>query len=95
VKVFLDDVRTPPPGWVLTQSVGETIDLLLEEGVTHLSLDHDLGLVEETGYDVLLWLEEQVALHQFTPPALYIHSDNPSARIKMELAIKSINLRKL
>lgn len=93
MKVYLDDMRTPPPGWVLTSSVGETINLLRKGGVTHLSLDHDLGLVDETGYDVLLWLEEQVVLHQFVPPALYVHSDNSSARIKMELAIRSINSR--
>ena len=35
----------------------EAIELLKTDRVTHLSLDHDLGLSDErTGYAVLLWI---------------------------------------
>lgn len=37
-------------------------------GVTELSLDHDLGDGAcGTGYDVIVWIEEAVALRGFVP----------------------------
>jgi Cyclic-phosphate processing Receiver domain len=62
--------------------VTDTIELLKTGKVEELSLDHDLGTVDEagresTGYDVLLWIEEQVALHGLVPPVLHVHSANP------------------
>ncbi len=56
-----------------------------------LSLDHDLGDDERgTGYDVVLWIEEAVALRGFRPPKIYVHSANSSARDKMIAGIQSI-----
>lgn len=65
---------------------------LLETGEVELiSLDHDLGNDERgTGYDVLLWIEEQVYLNEFKAPEIIVHSSNSSARHKMELAIENI-----
>lgn len=60
--------------------------------MTELSLDHDLGDdARGTGYTVLLWLEEQVALHGMKPPRIQVHSANTSARLKMEAAIAAID----
>ncbi len=60
-------------------------------GVTHLSLDHDLGDdTHGTGYDVVLWIEEQVATTDFEPPEIVVHSANVSARAKMEAGIRNI-----
>ena len=62
--------------------------------VTDISLDHDLGDDERgTGYDVVLWMEEQVALHGFGPPKITVHSANVSARTKMEAGIRAIIAR--
>jgi hypothetical protein len=91
MKVFLDDERTPPPGWKLVRWPVDVIALLERGGVEEVSLDHDLGDDERgTGYDVLLWIEEKVATSDFEPPALRVHSANSSARLKMEAAIRSI-----
>ncbi len=91
MKIYLDDERSTPEGWHRTYWPEEVIDLLKTKKVTHLSLDHDLGDDDHgTGYDVLLWLEEACALNGFTPPHIKVHSANSAARIKMELAIKSI-----
>lgn len=91
IKVYLDDERTPPEGWVLTKSAKETIELVAQGHVTHLSLDHDLGEDDVgTGYDVLLWLEEKVFLEGFPAPKLSLHTANSSAREKMALAVKKI-----
>lgn len=92
MKVFLDDERATPEGWVRVFWPEEAIALLKAGQVAELSLDHDLGDDEHgTGYTVLLWLEEQVAVHGMKPPAIRVHSANSSARLKMEAAIASIN----
>ena len=44
VRVWLDDTREAPPGWVRTFTPEQVIALLRSGGVTELSLDHDLGL---------------------------------------------------
>ncbi len=59
--------------------------------MTDLSLDHDLGDDDHgTGYDVVVWVEEQVYVNDFIPPKIKVHSANPSARVKMELGISNI-----
>ena len=91
MKVYLDDERVAPTGWVRVRWPDEAIELLRSGEVRELSLDHDLGDDERgTGYDVLLWIEEQVACHRFIPPLITVHSANPAARIRMEAAIRAI-----
>ena len=91
MKVYLDDVREAPDGWFRTLTAAATIRILEGGRVTHLSLDHDLGPEENgTGYDVLLWLEDQVYTQGFTPPKIWIHSANCGAWNKMEQAVENI-----
>lgn len=69
----------------------EAIDLLKTRKVTEISLDHDLGDNERgTGYDVVLWIEENVIEHGFVPPIIKVHSATSSAREKMELGVRNI-----
>lgn len=91
MKVFLDDLRETPEGWVRAYWPEDVIELLKSTNIVELSLDHDLGDDEHgTGYDVLLWIEEQVFCNGFRPPAIKVHSANSSARMKMHAAIISI-----
>ena len=91
MKVYLDDERETPDGWVRVYWPDEAIELLKTGDVVEISLDHDLGNDEKgTGYDVVLWLEEAVITRNFKPPLIKIHSANSSAREKMELGIQSI-----
>ena len=92
MKLYLDDERPAPAGWTAARWPNEAIAHLQTGQVEELSLDHDLGDdARGTGYDVLLWIEEAVAVRGFNPPRLIsVHSANPSARQKMELAIQSI-----
>ena len=91
MRVFLDDERTTPEGWVRVYWPDEAIALLESGAVEELSLDHDLGDDERgTGYDVVLWIEEAVALRGFKPPRIFVHSANSSARDKMIVGIQSI-----
>lgn len=91
MKVYLDDERRTPDGWVRVYWPDEAI-LLLESGsVTEISLDHDLGDDERgTGYDVVLWIEEAVMTRGFRSPKITVHSANSSAKQKMEAGIRSI-----
>lgn len=74
----------------------EVIALLKTGAVEELSLDHDLGIDvggdEQTGYDVLLWIEEQIGTGAatFTLPLLHVHSANPPAHDRMAKAIRAI-----
>lgn len=91
MKVYLDDERLTPPGWVPVRWPDEAIRLLETGEVTEISLDHDLGDdARGTGYTVILWLEEAVATRGFKPPAITIHTANASARQKMLLGVQSI-----
>jgi len=98
MKVYLDDVRIAPDGWVRTYWPGETIELLKTGEVTEISLDHDLGDAintprgskERTGYDVLLWLERAVIVEGFKPPVIHIHTANPVAEQRMKITRENI-----
>jgi hypothetical protein len=50
LSVWLDDHRPPPEeGWTWAKTPAETIALLESGRVERLSVDHDLGIFEETG----------------------------------------------
>lgn len=96
VRVWLDDRRVPAEGWAWVKTPAEAIALLGAGNVEELSLDHDLGQTddtgrEETGYDVLLWIEERQAREGMVPPHLAVHSANSPAHERMARAIDSIN----
>ena len=94
MKVYLDDERETPAGWVRVYWPEDAVKLLKSGEVTEISLDHDLGNDERgTGYDVVLWIEEAVVKQNFKPPRIKVHSANTSARAKMEMGIE--NIRKL
>lgn len=91
MKVYLDDLRPTPAGWIRVYWPDEAIALLKTGNVTHISLDHDLGDdVRGTGDDVVTWLQEQVFLHNMTPPVITVHSDNASGIQKMRQGIERI-----
>lgn len=89
MKVYLDDMRPVPEGYVLAKTYDECIHLLRSNNVTHLSLDHDLG-TDKTGYDVILWIEKNVAYNKYAPPEINVHSANTSAARKMWQGVHSI-----
>ena len=92
MKVYLDDERQTPEGWFRVYEPHQAIGVLESGEVTHISLDHDLGDDEGIGdgYDVVLWMEEQVALNDFIPPKITVHSANPPARKRMKAGIEQI-----
>jgi len=92
LRLWLDDVRPAPEGWIVFGIAWDMIDFLETNEVDEISLDHDLGEPSNgTGYDVLCYIEERVAQDEgYLPPRINIHTDNPPARFKMQKAARSI-----
>lgn len=72
MRVWLDDLRPAPPGWIWTRSTSSTRGLLSSGAVRQLSLDHDLGW-SENGFSLLRWMSRE----GHWPESLHVHSANP------------------
>ena len=90
MKVWLDDQRSAPPGWLWLRKVDEVIKTLENHPVEDLSLDYDLDFSDpgRYGVEVLAWI------HQRGPdaprPAIHIHSANPFGAAWMALWINAL-----
>jgi hypothetical protein len=85
MKIWVDDIRTAPDGWVWCKTSRSAIDMLTALEVatrlgsiteygkpTLMSLDHDLG-GDDTTRPVVLWMCE----NDFWPEKVVVHSSNP------------------
>lgn len=100
IKIWLDDERDPEiwkmgeTDWLWVKDVFSCVQNLMSNPNTidELSLDHDLGTAFETGYDVLLALEDWASNGEWDwiPKKISIHTSNISAHQKMEAAVRSI-----
>lgn len=79
IHVYLDDLRPCPRGFVLARSMAECLTLLADCEVHILSLDHDLGWDEPTGYDLV---REMVRRGLFARE-IFLHTANPIGRMNM------------
>lgn len=86
-KLYLDDVRPCPQGFVLARSFDEAIELIKANGCpSFISFDHDLGLipneVELNGHSLAKWLVEKDLDDQIIPDHFdyNIHSANSLGR---------------
>lgn len=91
MKVWLDDEREAPEGWFHVKTATKAISILNSCKIAEISLDNDLGLEHEEGYDVVKHLEE-IVFHNpdYRIPIIHIHTANPVARQKMIAGIESI-----
>ena len=89
MKLWLDDTRDPTKlgftDFVWVKTVEEAIYILETQKVNFASLDHDLGFMTKSGYDVILHMENN---NIWPPEGVHVHSMNPVGRAKMEAAIK-------
>lgn len=77
MKIYLDDIRDCPDGFILCRTAEEAIALIKTGQVTFISFDHDLG-TELTGYDVAKFIEEAYIMGELKLfPQWRIHSANP------------------
>jgi len=96
----LDDIRNPKDPqyekygakgdeiWVKTPN--EAIKILSTGLVKSISLDHDLQLPDpENGYKVAKWIEEAAYFGKISKLTWKIHTDNPTGKANMLLALKN------
>jgi hypothetical protein len=92
MKLWIDDVRPAPEGYVWCKSVNEAIDLLSDlinfgiDDIEVLDIDHDAGDYAKDGGDyikILDWLEETDRNYP-----IRIHSMNPVGVANMRAIIQ-------
>lgn len=46
MKLFIDDIRDAPEGWVLARSISEAVNFIRRYAleITHISFDHDISI---------------------------------------------------
>ena len=91
IKIWVDDIREVPKGYIGTKSVNETIILIEKienEGgkIGLLDLDHDLGDYAPFGGDAIKILDYLAERETYYP--IKIHTANPVGRANMERVIK-------
>lgn len=79
MKLWVDDERPAPLGWERAVNAESAKAALQRYDVEQVSLDHDLGLESESGYELLCWMFEQ----GYWPPTIHVHSMNPVGRRQM------------
>lgn len=90
MKIWVDDLRTIPEGYVGAHSVNEAITLIEKaesngEEIEVLDLDHDLGDYAHDGGDAIKLLDYLAERETFYPIA--IHTANPVGRANMQRMI--------
>lgn len=90
IRLWLDDERPAPEGWLAVRTAAEAIERLLTGAVIEVSLDHDLGEPSAgTGYEVACLIERAAAEGRLGPLCWRVHSANPVGRARMEAALRS------
>ncbi|WKW85810.1 hypothetical protein SEA_PHINKBODEN_5 [Gordonia Phage PhinkBoden] len=90
MKLWVDDERPPPEGWVWAKDSATAISALGTANVSHLSLDHDLGTRPDGAVDdtraVVNWICEMRGLYgdDYWPAVVYVHTANPVGREWLE-----------
>ena len=86
MKLFIDDLRPTPEGWIGTDSIKQAIEYLQTGKVTHLSLDYDYDRnswsIKGWYWDIMKWLLDRAAENQSNclPTYYRFHTSNPDGR---------------
>ena len=91
IKIWLDDVREVPEGYVLAKSVDEAIALIeqieaMGKEIEVIDLDHDLGDYAPYGGDGINLLDYLVENEKFYN--VKFHTANPVGRANMERMVQ-------
>lgn len=88
MKIYLDDTRPIPHGWVGARTSKEFKTLVRkavdEEGINALAFDYELGFGQPKGIHLLLWVAREfpdVLLNRST--SITFHSSSPGANEEM------------
>jgi hypothetical protein len=78
-KLFLDDKRPAPQGFVRVNTAQACMQALADDEIQLISLDYNLGRNKLTGYQVVKYMVMQKRF----PETIIIHSNSPRGRMKM------------
>lgn len=88
MKLWIDDIRTPPDkGWTWAKTAQNAIALLTHNKVEMVSFDHDLGATD--AYSVAMWIEKAASEGKIAPMKWKVHSMNVVGRQRITAAMKS------
>jgi len=101
VKLFVDDVRPAPLGWLVARTVADAKAYLLRDDIDEVSLDHDMGWCADcartAASDIVLHcahVEDGYQLVQWmiaerrVPAMVRVHSMNPDGKRRMLHALE-------
>ena len=96
MKLYIDDIREAPPGWILARTISEAFNILLryKMEITHVSLDHDISIPVKVGdvvrpypspdtFKVVAQLMCEMEIEEsnvFDTCIITTHSSNPDGR---------------
>jgi len=90
MKLWLDDLRTPPDeSWTWVKTSQEAMEMLDTGSIVEISLDHDLGSDLWNGYTVACHIENLAHHAGIKPPKWKIHSANPVGAENIARALES------
>jgi hypothetical protein len=83
VKLYVDDLRTPPAGWRLARTVEEAVRLLEAERFDEVSLDYVIGAAPGATFEpVARFIAAQPAERR--PRLVYVHTSSPAGARALE-----------
>lgn len=90
MRIWVDDIRIAPLGYVLARSVNAAKDIIIDAenkkiDIEIIDLDHDMGDFAKDGGDAINLLDWLVERETFYPIAM--HTANPVGRANMERII--------
>jgi hypothetical protein len=88
MKLWIDDVRPAPNGWVWAKTLDSALRLYLMEAPDEISFDHDLG-GDETSMPLAKLIEDNAFNGVREPPRWHVHSANPVGRKNLEAALRN------
>ncbi|MFD4707665.1 cyclic-phosphate processing receiver domain-containing protein [Gottfriedia sp. NPDC058432] len=86
MKLFIDDTRQVPYGFILAKSVEEALTQCKHQQFELISLDYNLGFRKENGLDFI----KRFIKEGHYVPHINLHSDDSFGVFKMENEIKSL-----
>lgn len=95
MKLWIDDLRPAPDGWVWAKTSNEALEIIgktLLKNIELISFDHDLG-GDDTAVPIVNYIEERVVQFGDPAPLMLVHSQNPVGRDNLKRAIRAIDFR--
>ena len=88
MKIYLDDWRPCPEGYVVARNFKEFQRLMINnDDISHISLDYDLDDYKWNGLGVCKWMVEC----EFVPKNINIHSTHSGGKQMLEYLMENVS----